>query len=89
MILVNLSVGIFDERNTESASSYALRGFHLQEVTTMCGRFVQYQGISDYLEVLAPDRVVVSGYDNQPIGRYNVAPGTRVSILHSVGFVSR
>ena len=41
-------------------------------------------GISDYLEVLAPDRVVVSGYDNQPIGRYNVAPSTRVSILHSV-----
>ena len=48
----------------------------------MCGRFVQYQGIFDYLEVLAPDRVVVSGCDNQPIGRYNVAPGTRVSILH-------
>ena len=50
----------------------------------MCGRFVQYQGISDYLEVLAPDRIIVSGYDNQPIGRYNVAPGTRVSILHGV-----
>ena len=50
----------------------------------MCGRFVQYLGISDYLEVLAPDRIVVSGCDNQPIGCYNVAPGTRVSILHSV-----
>ena len=50
----------------------------------MCGRIVQYQGISDYLEVLAPDRIVVSGYDNQPIGRYNVAPSTRVSILHGV-----
>ena len=50
----------------------------------MCGRIVQYQGISDYLEVLAPDRIVLSGYDNQPIGRYNVAPGTRVSILHGV-----
>ncbi|MBW3503699.1 SOS response-associated peptidase family protein [Pseudomonas sp. NKUCC02_KPG] len=48
----------------------------------MCGRFVQYQSMSDYLEVLAPDRVVMSGYDNQPKGRYNVAPGTRVSILH-------
>ena len=47
----------------------------------MCGRFVQYQGMSDYLEALAPDRIVVSGYDNQPIGRYNVAPGTRFSIL--------
>ena len=50
----------------------------------MCGRFVQYQGMSDYLEALAPDRIVVSGYDNQPIARYNVAPGTRVSILHGV-----
>ena len=50
----------------------------------MCGRFVQSQGISDYLEVLAPDRLVVSGYDNQPISRYNVAPGTRVSIIHGV-----
>ena len=50
----------------------------------MCGRFVQSQGISDYLEVLAPDRLVVSGYDNQPISRYNVAPDTRVSIIHGV-----
>ena len=50
----------------------------------MCGRFVQYQGMSDYLEALAPDRIVVSGYDNQPISRYNVALGTRVSILHGV-----
>ncbi|MCB1654157.1 MAG: hypothetical protein KDI41_09595, partial [Pseudomonadales bacterium] len=87
--LVNLSVRIYDERNIPSTWSYALRRFSLREVTTMCGRFVQHQGISDYLEVLAPDRIVVSGYDNQPIGRYNVAPGTRVSILHSVGFVSR
>ena len=48
----------------------------------MCGRFVQYQGIADYLKVLASDRKVVTGYDNQPIGRYNIAPSTRVSILH-------
>ena len=34
----------------------------------MCGRFMQYQGMSDYLEVLAPDRIVVSGHDTQPIG---------------------
>ena len=47
----------------------------------MCGRFVQYQGIADYLEMLASDRPILSGYDNQPIARYNVAPGTRVNIL--------
>jgi len=50
----------------------------------MCGRLVQYKGMSDYLEALAPDRIVVSGYDNQPIGRYNVAPGAHVSIFHGV-----
>jgi len=50
----------------------------------MCGRFVQSQGIADYLEVLASDRKLVSGYDNQPIGRYNIAPSTRVNILHGV-----
>lgn len=50
----------------------------------MCGRFVQYRGIADYLDVLASDRKIVSGYDNHPIGRYNIAPSTRVNILHSV-----
>lgn len=48
----------------------------------MCGRFVQYQSIADYLEVLASDRTIASGYDNLPIGRYNIAPSTGVSILH-------
>ena len=49
----------------------------------MCGRFVQYQGVADYLKVLAADRLIVSGYDNHPIGRYNIAPSTRVNILHN------
>ena len=53
------------------------------EVIKMCGRFVQYQGVADYLKVLGSDRFVVSGYDNQPIARYNVAPSTRVNILHN------
>lgn len=50
----------------------------------MCGRFVQYRGIADYLDVLASDRKIVSGYDNHPIGRYNIAPCSRVNILHGV-----
>ncbi|MQT57588.1 hypothetical protein GHO41_09570 [Pseudomonas sp. FSL R10-0399] len=50
----------------------------------MCGRFVQYRGIADYLDVLAADRKIVSGYDNHPIGGYNIAPSTRVNILHGV-----
>ena len=48
----------------------------------MCGRFVQYQGIAGYLEVLGSDSPILNGYDNQPIARHNVAPGTRVNILH-------
>lgn len=50
----------------------------------MCGRFVQYRGIADYLDVLASDRKIVNGYDNHPTGRYNIAPSTRVSIIHGV-----
>ena len=29
----------------------------------MCGRFVQYQGVYDYLEILAPERVQVFQFD--------------------------
>lgn len=49
----------------------------------MCGRFAQYQGLADYLRELAAEQDVVSGYDNQPIARYNVAPGSRVLVLHN------
>lgn len=49
----------------------------------MCGRFVQYQGLADYLRELDAEQDVVSGYDNSPVGRYNVAPGSRVLILHT------
>lgn len=33
---------------------------------------------------LDAEQDVISGYDNQPIARYNIAPTTRVLILHSV-----
>jgi len=49
----------------------------------MCGRFAQYQGMADYLNELASEQDIISGYDNEPIRRYNVPPGTRVLILHS------
>lgn len=51
-------------------------------VDAMCGRFAQYQGLADYLRELDAEQDVISGYDNVPIGRYNVAPGSRVLILH-------
>ena len=50
----------------------------------MCGRFAQYQGMADYLRELKAEQDVISGYDNEPIARYNIAPTTRVLILHSV-----
>jgi putative SOS response-associated peptidase YedK len=49
----------------------------------MCGRFAQYQGLADYLRELDAEQDVISGYDNVPISRYNVAPGSRVLILHN------
>lgn len=51
-------------------------------VHSMCGRFAQSQGLADYLRELNAEQDVISGYDNLPIGRYNVAPGSRVLILH-------
>lgn len=48
----------------------------------MCGRFAQVQTRADYLDVLASGLEVASGQDNVPIGRYNVAPGTRVILLN-------
>jgi putative SOS response-associated peptidase YedK len=48
----------------------------------MFGRFAQVQTRADYLEVLGSALEVASGQDNVPIGRYNVAPGTRVILLN-------
>ncbi|WP_422528617.1 SOS response-associated peptidase family protein [Serratia fonticola] len=48
----------------------------------MCGRFAQVQTRADYLDVMASGLEVASGQDNVPIGRYNVAPGTRVILLN-------
>lgn len=44
----------------------------------MCGRFAQSQTREDYLALLAEDVERDIPYDPEPIGRYNVAPGTKV-----------
>lgn len=49
----------------------------------MCGRFVQYEGMAIFIEELSPQIELFSGYDAQPIDRYNVAPSTRVQLLHT------
>lgn len=51
----------------------------------MCGRFVQYEGMAIFIEELSPQIELFSGYDAQPIDRYNVAPSTRVQVLHTAG----
>ena len=47
----------------------------------MCGRFAQSQTREDYLALLAEDIERDIPYDPEPIGRYNVAPGTKVLLL--------
>lgn len=47
----------------------------------MCGRFAQYSSRDDYYEALGigPEEMT---WDPTPIGRYNVAPGTKVLLLN-------
>ncbi|MEQ0584317.1 SOS response-associated peptidase family protein [Pantoea dispersa] len=46
----------------------------------MCGRFAQYSSRDDYFEALGigPEELT---RDSEPIGRYNVAPATKVLLL--------
>ncbi|MCT4703648.1 SOS response-associated peptidase [Enterobacteriaceae bacterium H20N1] len=47
----------------------------------MCGRFAQARMREDYLSYLADEAGRDIAYDPEPIGRYNVAPGTKVLLL--------
>lgn len=47
----------------------------------MCGRFAQAQTREEYLAYLAEEAERDIAYDHEPIGRYNVAPGTKVLLL--------
>ncbi|HBU8525042.1 TPA: SOS response-associated peptidase [Klebsiella aerogenes] len=47
----------------------------------MCGRFSQSMTREDYLSLIADESDRDITYDPVPIGRYNVAPGTRVLLL--------
>lgn len=50
----------------------------------MCGRFAQAQTREEYLAYLADEADRDIAYDPEPIGRYNVAPGTKVLLLSGV-----
>lgn len=47
----------------------------------MCGRYSIYEPMDHYLRELAPQQLVINGYDLWAIDRYNVAPTTRVEII--------
>ncbi|CAM4433112.1 hypothetical protein CIPO111602_23580 [Citrobacter portucalensis] len=47
----------------------------------MCGRFSQSMTREDYLALLAEEAERDIPYDPVPIGRFNVAPGTKVLLL--------
>ncbi|EOG1022821.1 MULTISPECIES: SOS response-associated peptidase [Klebsiella pneumoniae complex] len=47
----------------------------------MCGRFAQAQTREEYLAYLAEEAERDIAYDPEPIGRYNVALGTKVLLL--------
>jgi putative SOS response-associated peptidase YedK len=48
----------------------------------MCGRFTQYRTREEYLKQFADEVEREIAYDPEPIGRYNVAPGTNVLLLN-------
>ncbi|AWQ55377.1 DUF159 family protein [Klebsiella pneumoniae] len=47
----------------------------------MCGRFAQSQTREEYLTYLSEEAERNIAFDPEPIGRYNVVPGTRVLLL--------
>lgn len=64
--------------------SFACGQCHMWDIATgdiMCGRYSIYESMDHYLRELAPEQLVINGYDLWPIERYNVAPTTRVEII--------
>ncbi|WP_312932012.1 SOS response-associated peptidase family protein [Pseudomonas sp.] len=50
----------------------------------MCGRYSLYESMDFYLRQLALDLVVINGYDDERINRYNVAPRSQVELIRPV-----
>ncbi|MDU3077263.1 MAG: SOS response-associated peptidase, partial [Mixta calida] len=48
----------------------------------MCGRFTQIQSREVWLSMLDGQAERAIAWDEQPIGRYNVAPGSNVLLLN-------
>jgi len=48
----------------------------------MCGRFAQYRIAYEYLNKIGVQLPLFGGNNPEPIGRYNVAPRSRVQLIH-------
>ncbi|WP_397453147.1 SOS response-associated peptidase family protein [Pseudomonas sp. NA-150] len=48
----------------------------------MCGRLSQYRGIHDFVAALSMPNPMVSTLSAEPLRYYNVAPSTRIALLH-------
>lgn len=48
----------------------------------MCGRFVMFRSMEEYVQELDPQGELFATVDRTPIRRYNVAPSTDVPVIH-------
>jgi len=49
----------------------------------MCGRFVMFRSLDEYVQELDPQGDLFAKVDKTPIGRYNIAPSTDVPVIHA------
>lgn len=49
----------------------------------MCGRFVMFRSLDEYVQELDPQRDLFTSADTTPVERYNIAPSTDVPIIHA------
>lgn len=49
----------------------------------MCGRFVMFRSMDEYVQELDPQGDLFAKVDKTPIRRYNIAPSTDVQVIHA------
>ncbi|PAA14313.1 SOS response-associated peptidase [Pseudomonas fragi] len=49
----------------------------------MCGRFVMFRSLDEYVQELDPKHDLFKAADKTPVERYNIAPSTDVPIIHT------
>lgn len=49
----------------------------------MCGRFVMFRSLDEYVQELDPQHDLFKAADKTPVERYNIAPSTDVPIIHT------